>query len=238
LGELPRAASVQPWAVLATSDLAVRGTRPLEGARLLALAHRCANEGITLVTFSTDEVFGGDAEAPHCESETPTPDLPHGRERHDLERALLAATRDLLLVRTGVLLEPGVVDDGFMRVLSALRSGARLRVPDDEIVSLSSVPHLLDATLDLLIDGERGVWHGTHRGAASLFELSRRVAELAGAEPGSISAGRALHPWGLESRPGMRALASDRAWPMPPMAVALAEHVAAAALARRDPSAA
>jgi dTDP-4-dehydrorhamnose reductase len=42
------------------------------------------------------------------------------------------------------------------------------------------VPDLAHAVLDLLIDGESGVWHLANDGATSWLDLARRVADRAG----------------------------------------------------------
>jgi dTDP-4-dehydrorhamnose reductase len=88
-------------------------------------------------------------------------------------------------------------------------------------VSASVLPQLLDATLDLLIDGERGIWHGTNVGTRSLYELVRTAARHAGLPTDRLEPGRSLRPWRLEVGPGMRAIASERAWPLPSLDAAL-----------------
>jgi dTDP-4-dehydrorhamnose reductase len=101
-----------------------------------------------------------------------------------------------------------------------------VRVPDDEIVSPSFVPELVDAALDLLIDGMQGLWHATNTGAISLFQLARAAAVRSGIPTNALEAGASLHPWGAEVGPGMRALASERAATMSAIDVALAAYVA------------
>ncbi len=43
------------------------------------------------------------------------------------------------------------------------------------------MPDLVHATLDLLLDDEKGIWHLTNQGAISWHELACEVAGLAGA---------------------------------------------------------
>lgn len=227
-----------PWAVVAVGELALRGGRPGDGARLLTLARGCARRGLTLATFSTPDVFGRDGARAHRESDPCRPATVHGRERAELERAFSSAAPHALLVRTGLLLDPDDPDDALVRVIAALRSGARVVLPDDELVAVSCVTHLLDATLDLLIDGRAGVWHGASAGVTSLLQLARASAERSGLEGFALASGRAATPWGLEVEPGMHALASELAWPMPPLVEALDHYAATSARARRDPTAA
>jgi dTDP-4-dehydrorhamnose reductase len=42
------------------------------------------------------------------------------------------------------------------------------------------VPDLVNASLDILIDGESGLWHLANQGALSWADFARRTAELAG----------------------------------------------------------
>ena len=50
---------------------------------------------------------------------------------------------------------------------------------DRTIVSPTYVPDLVHATLDLLLDGESGIWHLTNQGAISWHELAREAAAAA-----------------------------------------------------------
>ena len=47
------------------------------------------------------------------------------------------------------------------------------------IVSPTYVPDLVHATLDLLLDGENGIWHLTNKGAISWHDLACQVADMA-----------------------------------------------------------
>lgn len=46
-------------------------------------------------------------------------------------------------------------------------------------MSPTFVPDLVHGTLDLLLDGERGIWHLANEGALSWNELAQRAAESA-----------------------------------------------------------
>jgi dTDP-4-dehydrorhamnose reductase len=61
------------------------------------------------------------------------------------------------------------------------------------IVSPTYVPDLVDASLDLLIDGAAGLWHLANHGAVSWAALAARAAQQAGLDPDRIE------PCSLES---------------------------------------
>jgi dTDP-4-dehydrorhamnose reductase len=90
------------------------------------------------------------------------------------------------------------------------------------VVSPTYVPHLVDATLDLLIDGECGIWHLANDGAVSWLEFARQAAEFCGRAPDRIGPANAASVWGPASRPPFSALTSARGIVMPTLAEGLA----------------
>jgi dTDP-4-dehydrorhamnose reductase len=87
------------------------------------------------------------------------------------------------------------------------------------------VPHLVHATLDLLIDGERGIWHLANAGETSWAELARVAARGADLDA-SLVRGRPHTELGLVARrPRAVALASERGRLMPPLEAALATYM-------------
>jgi dTDP-4-dehydrorhamnose reductase len=96
---------------------------------------------------------------------------------------------------------------------------------DDLVVSPTYVPDLVHATLDLLIDGERGIWHLTNAGAVSWADLARAAARAAELDE-SLVRGRPHAELGLSARrPRNAALASERGWVLPPLDAALAAYL-------------
>jgi dTDP-4-dehydrorhamnose reductase len=54
------------------------------------------------------------------------------------------------------------------------------------VISPTYVPDLVHATLDLLLDGERGIWHLANAGSISWNELAREIAGRKGLSPRKI----------------------------------------------------
>jgi dTDP-4-dehydrorhamnose reductase len=85
----------------------------------------------------------------------------------------------------------------------------------DCIVSPTYVPDLVNAALDLLIDGETGIWHLVNEGAVSWGKFARMAAERGGFDPDRL----VLH--GTERTPTSTALASVRGEMLPALDSAL-----------------
>ena len=116
-----------------------------------------------------------------------------------------------------------------LAIVSALLAFASSRVDaaDDLVVSPTYLPDLVNASLDLLIDGERGIWHLVNEGAATWAQLARDVARLAGLDESLVRARPSTELGFLAPRPRNSALASERGWLMPPLDRALARCVGA-----------
>ncbi len=191
------------------------------------LAEICGRRGIRLLTFSTDLVFDGAQRAPYDESSEPAPLNVYGRSKAEAERRVLALDSTALVVRSSTFFGPW---DGYNLVtlaLERLAAGDVVRMPDDVVVSPTYVPDLVDAGLDLLIDGEAGIWHLANQGAASWIELIRMAAVQAGLNPaGVVPCGSADMRW-TAPRPPYSVLASRYGALLPPLEHALARYVEA-----------
>jgi dTDP-4-dehydrorhamnose reductase len=73
-------------------------------------------------------------------------------------------------------------------VLDALAHGRAFKASRTSFVSPTYVPDLCHTILDLLVDGETGLWHLANQGRMSWYDLAVRVAEEAGFDPAGIKA--------------------------------------------------
>ncbi len=228
----------RPWAVanaagFARVDLAEaepgRCRREnVEGARVLARA--CAAAGVPLLAFSSHLVFDGEKAAPYLEGDATAPLGVYGAAKAEAERALLAgssAPPDVLLVRSGPFFGPWDERCLVARAARALARGRRFAAAADVTVSPSYLPDLADAALDLLVDGEKGVWHLANAGEATWAELAREAARALRLDPRLVLAVPAAELGWAARRPRRSALGSGRGGPMPPLGAALACHAAA-----------
>jgi dTDP-4-dehydrorhamnose reductase len=184
----------RPWAVINASgyvrvDDAEREPRPCRQLNAVApaiLAMACRKAGVRLVTFSSDLVFDGGQSQPYQEHDLVAPLNMYGRSKVEGERRVLAINPGALVVRTSAFFGPWDSANFVTIVLDTLRQRLRFRAHDDLMVSPTYVPHLVDAALDLLIDGADGVWHLANRGAVTWFGLAQLAARRAGLDTATL----------------------------------------------------
>ena len=182
---------IWPWAVINTAGYVRVADAEREpercfrenarGAANLALA--CARSGIPLVTFSSDLVFDGRLGRAYVESDAPRPTCVYGASKLEAERLVSAACPAALILRTSAFFGPWDPHNFVYHTLRALAAGEEWRAAADCTITPTYVPDLVNASLDLLIDGETGIWHLANRGAVSWGELARLVAERGGFHP-------------------------------------------------------
>ena len=96
------------------------------------------------------------------------------------------------------------------------------------------MPHLVHAALDLLIDGEHGIWHLANRGAVTWAKLAHMAAEAVHADRRLIHAVSSAELAQRAPRPRYAALTSERGTLMPTLADALQCYVSDSAEAASD----
>jgi dTDP-4-dehydrorhamnose reductase len=139
-----------------------------------ALARRAAVANATVVHYSTDYVFSGDAVAPVPIDAPIAPINAYGRTKALGEQAVVGAGEEHLVVRTSWLYAPW--GHNFVRTMARLgKERPSLRVVDDQRGRPTSCEHLASTTLALLELGERGMVHVTDGGECTWFELARHV---------------------------------------------------------------
>ncbi|HEV7992756.1 MAG TPA: family 1 glycosylhydrolase [Gemmatimonadaceae bacterium] len=189
------------------------------------LAQACARHGVPLVAFSSDLVFDGSKRAPYVERDPVAPLGVYGRTKAECEARVLAAQPSSLVVRTAAFFGAWDEWNFITRTLSSLAIGVPVDAADDLVVSPTYLPHLVHAALDLLIDGERGVWHLANAGETSWAELARSAARGADLDETLVRA-RSHSELGLRARrPRYAALRSERGYVMPSLETALTAYL-------------
>ncbi|MFB2923213.1 family 1 glycosylhydrolase [Aerosakkonema funiforme] len=209
---------LQPWAVInAAGYVRVDDAEREENACLrenaegpAILADACAKRGVALLTFSSDLVFDGTRTAPYVESNAVAPLNVYGRSKAEAEVRVLKVHPSSLVVRTSAFFGPWDEYNFLTVALRTLASGQPFVAAADAIVSPTYVPDLVNASLDLLIDGEFGLWHLANPSEISWADLARLAAKQAGFDVAQIEA-RPIQALSLVApRPTYSVLGSER----------------------------
>jgi dTDP-4-dehydrorhamnose reductase len=177
----------KPWAIINTAGfvrtweadqkldecMAINATGPEK------LARACKAAGIPMVTFSSDLVFDGKLGRPYVEPDRPAPSCAYGRSKAEAEARLMAIDADALIIRTSAFFGPWDRYNFLFNTIERLKRGEDVVASDKTIISPTYVPDLVQATLDLLLDEAKGIWHLTNQGAVSWHELAQEVATIA-----------------------------------------------------------
>jgi len=195
------------------------------GPTVLALAS--IRHALRFMTFSTDLVFDGARERPYVESDAANPLGVYGRSKLEAERRVLDADPQALVIRTSSFFGPWDQHNFVTQALNALDVGLPFRAARDVTVSPTYVPDLVNVSLDLLIDRERGIWHLTNGEALSWSDLARRACAAAGVS-GERLQEVAIEECGYAARrPGYSAMSSERGLLLPSLDDALRRYVEA-----------
>ncbi|MEX1362919.1 MAG: sugar nucleotide-binding protein, partial [Nannocystaceae bacterium] len=152
------------------------GATALNGDGVGWLAEHCAAAGQTLVHYSTDYVFSGDATEPYPVDHPRAPLNAYGRSKAVGEERIEASGVRHLLLRTSWLYAPW--GNNFVRTMARLgRQRDSLSVVDDQRGRPTSAEHLAAASLALLRAQVQGTLHVTDGGECTWFELARAVIE-------------------------------------------------------------
>ncbi|GFO68179.1 hypothetical protein GMLC_17580 [Geomonas limicola] len=194
------------------------------------LAAECDRRGVALLTFSSDMVFNGEKGSPYHEDDPVAPLNTYGHSKAEAERRVLALHPKALVVRTSAFFGPWDDYNFVTATLRELRRGQPVAAASDLYVSPTYVPDLVSASLDLLLDRERGIWHLSNRGTVSWADFARRVAALAGLDPEGILPQLAASFQFPAPRPAFVPLVSVRGAALPDLEDALLRYFRDAAL--------
>jgi len=187
----------KPWAIINAAGFVRVADAAREHQRCLRenaqgpenLARVCAAHGIPFLTFSSDLVFDGRLGRAYEESDPTCPTCEYGRSKARAEARVLEQHRSALIVRTSAFFGPWDEYNFVHRTIVSLSEHHRITLDANTVVSPTYLPDLADAVLDLLVDGEHGIWHLSNLGSGSWYELGRQVAERAGCRSSLIQPG-------------------------------------------------
>ncbi len=146
------------------------------------LAGQCKAAGIRFVTFSADQVFNGQKRSPYTEDDHADPLNLYGLSKKIAEEKVLTINKDSLIIRSGFFYNPWHPEDLLSRLLISGESVSEnhYQLPSDIILSPSYLPALVNNVLDLMIDGESGLWHMSNQEEISFYDFARKALNIAG----------------------------------------------------------
>jgi dTDP-4-dehydrorhamnose reductase len=147
------------------------------GAINLALV--CRERNIGLVNFSSDLVFDGDTLSSYGEYAETKPLNIYGKSKAECESKVLAIYPDSIVIRTSAFFGPWDEHNFVTKSLRNLVLKNEVVAPKDMYVSPTYVPDLANETLDLMIDGHKGIIHLTNVGEVSWEEFVLKAIENA-----------------------------------------------------------
>lgn len=207
-----------PWAVINAAGWVrvddaqgeVEACMAANTAGAVRLARACRDNDIPFVTFSSDMVFDGQSGRPYVESDPTAPLNVYGASKAEAEHAILQLGGKSLLVRTAAFFSAYDPHNFAAHVVRSLAGDQVLRAADDLVVSPTHVPDLVDAVLDLLIDGETGIRHLANAGAVSWAEFARQLARSLDLDPDLVRGAPAASFGWAAARPACVALGTER----------------------------
>lgn len=145
------------------------------------LAIACQRRGIAMMQFSTDYVFGFDAErkVPWNVNDAPGPVSAYGMSKLAGEHATRAYCRKHFVVRTcglyGIKGSRGKGGNFVETMLRLAQQGAPVRVVDDQCCTPSYTHDVAGAAVALMESEAYGLYHATNSGACTWHELACEI---------------------------------------------------------------
>jgi len=150
------------------------------------LARLAAELDFTLVHFSSDYVFGGDARTPYRETDLAAPISVYGTSKLAGENLVRAfAPRHYVIRTTGLYGVAGASGKGgnFVETMLRLGKAGPVRVVDDQVMTPTATADLAAAVAQLVRREESvpyGLYHITSGGQCSWYHFAKTIFEMSG----------------------------------------------------------
>jgi dTDP-4-dehydrorhamnose reductase len=209
---------IEPWAIVNTAGFVRVDDAELESGSCFAintdgaqnLAILCDKYNIKLLTFSTDLVFDGLKTYPYTERDKKIPLNVYGQSKALAEERVQQHNSNALIIRTSAFFGPWDKYNFITVALESLKTGNTFNAVKDVFVSPTYVPDLVNTSLDLMIDDEKGVWHLSNKGQISWADLAYTIAERGGFKTSLVNP-KPLEHFGFKAkRPVYSVLSSER----------------------------
>ena len=185
------------------------------------LARICYRMGIKLMTFSSDLVFGGEKNSPYVESDGVNPLNVYGKSKVEGEILVNAYNPNALIIRTSSFFGPWDSYNFISEMIEQTGKNEKFVAASDVSVSPTYVPDLVNASLDLLIDDESGIWHLCNKGSMTWSQLATSIMEREGLQKNLVIPRLASMMKYKAQRPAYSVLGSGRGILLPSLDNAL-----------------
>lgn len=222
----------KPWAIINAAGFVRVDDAETEAEKCFSdntwgpqgIAIACKRHGIKLVTFSSDLVFDGQKKQPYVESDVTNPLNIYGKSKAQKEKLVLQADPSALVIRTSAFFSPWDEHNFVHHVINTISCENYFTCVNDITISPTYVPDLVNASLDLLIDDEKNIWHLANQGEITWSDLAYEVAGRAGFNQNLIIPEQSgLMNWPA-TRPYYSVLKSERGVLLPTLENALARY--------------
>jgi dTDP-4-dehydrorhamnose reductase len=222
----------RPWAVINAAgwvrvddaELDPDGCRLANTLGAVNLGRAALEAGAHYTSFSSDLVFGGQLDRPYVESDSTRPLNVYGHSKEAAEKHVLALGGQGLMVRTAAFFSADDPYNFAAEVTRQLTAGRPLRAASDLIVTPTYVPDLCHAVLDLVIDGETGLWHLSNGEALTWADFGHVLAETLGLDRRLIRPVPATEFGWRARRPQKAPLATERGQRLPDLTRAIGHY--------------
>jgi dTDP-4-dehydrorhamnose reductase len=141
------------------------------------IAEACLQHNVKFLSFSSDLVFDGQKNKPYVESDFVHPLNVYGKSKAQSEEMVLQCNPYSLIIRTAAFFGPWDEYNFPHYVIDNLSKQQQITVANDLHISPTYVPDLVNASLDLLIDDENGIWHLANKGDITWSDLAYETAK-------------------------------------------------------------
>jgi dTDP-4-dehydrorhamnose reductase len=226
---------LKPWAIINAAGYVRVDDAQMDGDRCFLentqgahnLASACQEYNIKFITFSSDLVFDGLKNTPYLESDEPNPLNVYGQSKFQAEKLVAASTESALIIRTSAFFSPWDEFNFVHYVRKALQNGDPVHVANNIFISPTYVPHLVNSTLDLLVDHEKGIWHLSNKGSLSWAEFAILVSEEFDLDKSLIDSKPGEEIGYIAKRPYYSVLGSEKGQLLPTLDNALEQYIKA-----------
>ncbi|MEO6906175.1 MAG: SDR family oxidoreductase, partial [Ginsengibacter sp.] len=181
----------------------------------------CNKHSIQLMTFSSDLVFDGEKQSPYVEIDLVKPLNTYGKSKVEGERLVMKNFSSSLIIRTSAFFGPWDKYNFAFFILNSLKENQSCKVVKDVIVSPTYVPDLVNQSLNLLIDEEKGIWHLSNIGMLTWYDFAEELAARGGYHKSNICSCNQYEKEWKATRPGYSVLQSDKGIVLPSLSNAI-----------------